>query len=87
MPANSNWTRRRPTNQSAAGQFDGVSQTGKAFVTRTPTVLAAIATCLVLNGCALALPAPVVLEGRAFPDTKVSELAAGMGPGDVEALL
>ena len=43
--------------------------------------------CLALSGCSLALAAPVVVEGRSFPQQRVSELKTGMPPRDVEALL
>jgi len=43
--------------------------------------------CVALSGCSLALAAPVVVEGRSFPQQRVSELKTGMLTNEVEALL
>ena len=46
-----------------------------------------VSASLANAGCALALMAPVVVEGVAYPVERVEELRSGMTPVDVEAIL
>jgi hypothetical protein len=49
--------------------------------------LTVVAAAVLTNACGLAMMAPVVVEGQAFPCERVPELRSSMTPVEVEAVL